>query len=165
MSYAELSCVRNFSVGHAEFGRVTWEGATDVNGLDLDSTVVFKQGEVEVYPMAQTDSHTDAETTGKDSKDSRDSKFDECASCMLARPERGSGLNKAARITLIGCWPFDSTEDVDKTSNLNNGSGSASTRKDLRLEKYERRLRRLPATTFFNYDANYGIWEFGVEGF
>ena len=45
-----LRRVANFKVGHRRFGSVTWREPVDVRYLDLDATLVFSQGSVEVTP-------------------------------------------------------------------------------------------------------------------
>ena len=45
-----LQRVANFKVGHRRFGSVTWREPVDVRYLDLDATLVFSQGSVEVNP-------------------------------------------------------------------------------------------------------------------
>jgi len=75
MSYEQLASVQNFTVGHRDFGQVTFEGRTNVNGLNLDDILVFEQGSLELYP------------TG------------------TPQPPVGSELNKPASVVLYWCFP------------------------------------------------------------
>jgi hypothetical protein len=74
-SYEQLASVQNFTVGHRDFGQVTFEGRTNVNGLNLDDILVFEQGSLELYP------------TG------------------TPQPPVGSELNKPASVVLYWCFP------------------------------------------------------------
>jgi len=69
MSESELRNIQNFSI-YNDFVKLTFEGKTDLTGLDLDEIVVLGHRSVEVYPE-----------NGK-----------------ISLPEPGRGLNKAATI-------------------------------------------------------------------
>mmetsp|Transcript_9806 Transcript_9806/g.9729 ORF Transcript_9806/g.9729 Transcript_9806/m.9729 type:complete len:747 (+) Transcript_9806:3-2243(+) len=74
MTCDELKRVKNFTIEN-EFGKVVFEGETNVIGLDLDKLVTIKQSEVTVYP-----------------DDSDENK-----------PKIGEGLNKPAIVHLFNC--------------------------------------------------------------
>jgi len=75
MSEEELSCVENFSIFNEDV-KVTFEGETDIKGLDLDEIVQLGYRAVQIYPES-----------GK-----------------VAIPQAGTGLNKAAVIEFKK-WP------------------------------------------------------------
>lgn len=77
MSASQLKEVEDFTVGLENVGKVTWIDKTDIRGLDLDSIIEFRPGEVEVYP----------DETNK--------------------PPVGRGLNKPAVIVLENIFPKD----------------------------------------------------------
>ncbi|KAL4109913.1 hypothetical protein PRIC1_001608 [Phytophthora ramorum] len=68
----ELASVENFVIGRRRYGKISFVGATDVRGLQLDNLVTFSDGKVVVYP-------------GDD-----------------AKPEVGSAFNKPAVVNLHG---------------------------------------------------------------
>lgn len=78
MSEADLAAVSGFKVERPGYGSVEWDGAVDVRGVDLDSTVVIESKNVSVYD--------DAELNGN-------------------KPEQGSKLNRPAVITMYGIYP------------------------------------------------------------
>ena len=50
MNDDELRHVRNFTITRDGFGRIEWEGETDVLGLNFDQLVCIEAKEVQVYP-------------------------------------------------------------------------------------------------------------------
>jgi len=84
MTPAELSKIRDFTVGRPKFGKITFKGETDVRGLNLDEIILFQPHQIEVYP------------DGTD------------------KPLEGQGLNKQAVVTLERCWPKDPKGGVIK---------------------------------------------------
>ncbi len=82
MSELQLKSIQDFTVGHSEYGLITWPGMTDVRGLDLDAIVRFSQSALEVYPDPNT------------------------------KPAVGKQLNKMAKVQLKGCWPLDPVTKV-----------------------------------------------------
>ncbi|EGZ24950.1 hypothetical protein PHYSODRAFT_435012, partial [Phytophthora sojae] len=46
----ELARVENFVIGCRGCGKISFVGATDLRGLQLDDAVVFSDGEIVVYP-------------------------------------------------------------------------------------------------------------------
>ncbi|KAL7521194.1 hypothetical protein ACHAWX_005888 [Stephanocyclus meneghinianus] len=94
MSEADLAAVSDFKVERTGYGSVEWEGAVDVRGVDLDSTVVIESKNVSVYD--------DAELNGN-------------------KPKQGSKLNRPAIITMYGIYPKSgpesSSESKDKLAN------------------------------------------------
>jgi nuclear pore complex protein Nup98-Nup96 len=83
MSEADLAAVSDFKVERTGYGSVEWEGAVDVRGVDLDSTVVIESKNVSVYD--------DAELNG-------------------TKPKQGSKLNRPAVITMHGIYPKSGPE-------------------------------------------------------
>jgi len=75
MSEDELAHIQDFTVGHPDYGKITWPGETDVRNLDLDSIIKFGEGLFELYPEP------------------------------VAKPPPNQGLNKEAEITLFNIWP------------------------------------------------------------
>lgn len=49
MSEAELAAVENFTVSRPGYGEVSWEGAVDVRGVDIDRVVSIESKDVAVY--------------------------------------------------------------------------------------------------------------------
>jgi len=87
-SEADLAAVSGFKVERPGFGSVEWEGAVDVRGVDIDSTVIIESKNVAVYD--------DAELNGN-------------------KPAQGSKLNRPAVITMYGIFPksgADSTAEA-----------------------------------------------------
>eukprot|EP00804_Cyclotella_cryptica_P021975 CCRYP_000914-RB/>CCRYP_000914-RB protein AED:0.16 eAED:0.16 QI:283/0.93/0.94/1/0.87/0.82/17/2644/1620 len=83
MSEADLAAVSDFKVERPGYGSVEWDGAVDVRGVDLDSTVVIESKNVSVYD--------DAELNGN-------------------KPKQGSKLNRPAVITMYGVFPKSGAE-------------------------------------------------------
>jgi len=82
----------DFQVGHNEHGVITFEGETDLEGLDLscvDQIVVFGPRKVEVYPEEGT----------------------------IEKPEKGLGLNKSAIIELHKVFPKGDQRDASSLAN------------------------------------------------
>jgi nuclear pore complex protein Nup98-Nup96 len=86
MSEADLAAVSGFKVERPGYGSVEWDGAVDVRGVDLDSTVVIESKNVSVYD--------DAELNG-------------------SKPKQGSKLNRPAVITMHGVYPKSGPESTD----------------------------------------------------
>ena len=72
MSEEELKSVKNFTIEN-QFGKVIFDGYTDVLGLNLDKLVEIKKGVIEVYPESEN------------------------------KPPLGQKLNKPAEIHLYHC--------------------------------------------------------------
>eukprot|EP01126_Amoeba_proteus_P055866 TRINITY_DN695_c0_g1_i12.p1 TRINITY_DN695_c0_g1~~TRINITY_DN695_c0_g1_i12.p1 ORF type:complete len:231 (-),score=58.44 TRINITY_DN695_c0_g1_i12:372-1064(-) len=77
MSPSELAHVKDFTIARDSVGVVRFLEPVDVNGLDIDSLVIFTPKEIVVFP-----------------EDSN-------------KPPVGEGLNKRALITLDDCFPLD----------------------------------------------------------
>lgn len=95
MSEADLAAVSHFSVARAGVGLVTWEGAVDVRGIDLDTTVAIEPQDISVY-MLQEEKGT--------------------------KPAVGSKLNRPAVITMMKTFPTKkgpkaSSEVLEKFAN------------------------------------------------
>jgi len=126
LSEAELACVRDFSVSREGIGFVTFHGSTDCRALAsgkerLSDLVSLKPGEVVVYPEQEK------------------------------KPLAGSGLNKAATITLYGCVPKAK------------GSWDRAAR-----EKFRSRVKQMTeakGAEFLDYDCHQGVWQFRVPHF
>ena len=78
MSEADLAAVSGFKVERPGHGSVEWDGAVDVRGVDLDSTVEIENGNVSVYDSAELNGN---------------------------KPARGSKLNRPAVITMHQIYP------------------------------------------------------------
>ena len=78
MDPADLAAVPNFTVSKAGVGSVSWEGAVDVRGADLDRVVLIEPKSVSVY--------TEEEEQG-------------------TKPSVGTKLNRAAVLTMEGVFP------------------------------------------------------------
>eukprot|EP00826_Nyctotherus_ovalis_P065774 TRINITY_DN9679_c0_g1_i10.p1 TRINITY_DN9679_c0_g1~~TRINITY_DN9679_c0_g1_i10.p1 ORF type:complete len:144 (+),score=31.49 TRINITY_DN9679_c0_g1_i10:119-550(+) len=84
MDEDELEVVHDFTIEN-EYGKIIFEGTTNVKGLDLDEIVTIENKQVLVYPEGS------------------------------AMPPIGKGLNKAAIIHLYHCFPANkSKEDVQR---------------------------------------------------
>ncbi|KAJ3485579.1 hypothetical protein NLG97_g6784 [Lecanicillium saksenae] len=68
------------------------------------------------------------------------------------KPPMGKGLNVPARISLEQSWP-------------RGGREKRVTSDPKRFNKHIERLKRIPDTTFENYDKDTGVWVFSVEHF
>lgn len=67
------------------------------------------------------------------------------------KPPMGKGLNVPAKISLEQSWPRNHKKGEKKSSN--------------QLKKHIDRLRRIPDTTFLEYNDETGVWTFRVEHF
>jgi hypothetical protein len=117
MTAVQLRKVEDFTVLN-DHGSIMFEGETDVRGLDIDQVVQILANAVVVYP---------------DDSD-------------IEKPAIGSGLNKAALITLTNCRP----------------------KKEGQQQQFEAKLTKYCSTNNFElvqYDAAKGIWQFRVQHF
>lgn len=131
MSFAELGSVQGLVVGRVGYGEIEFLEPVDLTGLRkttelLGDVVRFDDKECSVYPdSAETD-----------------------------KPPPGSGLNVAARITLIHCWALDK-----------------ATREPIKDEKHPMaikhltRLKKMKKTHFQSFDIEEGKWVFNVDQF
>ncbi|EJK61940.1 hypothetical protein THAOC_17490 [Thalassiosira oceanica] len=83
MSEADLTAVSGFKVERPGFGSVSWDGAVDVRGVDVDTSVVIEAKNVSVYD--------DEEEKGE-------------------KPPRGTKLNRPAVIIMNDIYPKDGPE-------------------------------------------------------
>ena len=83
MSEADLTAVCGFKVERPGFGSVAWDGAVDVRGVDVDTSVVIEAKNVSVYD--------DEEEKG-------------------VKPPRGTKLNRPAVIVMNDIFPKDGPE-------------------------------------------------------
>jgi len=79
MTETELKAIKNLQIEN-EWGRIEFEGETDVTGVDFDSTITISHQKIIVYP-----------------KDS-------------LKPSIGQKLNKAATVHLFKCFPKTNTK-------------------------------------------------------
>jgi nuclear pore complex protein Nup98-Nup96 len=123
MSEAELARVRNLRFTRENVGSIHFHGETDVREVlpHLADVVLLQSGEVVVYPNPGS------------------------------KPPIGTGLNKAADITLFGCVP--------KTQSFSDAKAK---------ERYRRRVKHMTeekGAEFLDYDCDRGIWKFRVNHF
>jgi len=85
MSEAELKEIQDFTVEN-EFGKIVFEGKTDITGLNLDEIIDIRPKEIIVYP---------------------EDKFP-------IKPQVGEQLNKSATISLYKCFPNGDTSEEYK---------------------------------------------------
>jgi nuclear pore complex protein Nup98-Nup96 len=119
--------VENFAIGRVDFGCITFPGVTNLTGLNLDEVVHIRRREVHVYP-------------------------DEAR-----KPPVGTGLNRAAEITLHRVWPTDKRTRAPLTDPhliVSMGYG----------KKIERATGEMGAQ-FVDYDPLTGSWTFKVKHF
>lgn len=87
LSEADLATVSNFVVRRPGFGEVSWEGAVDVRGTDLDEVVEIQNASIAVYP---------------------DEKF------SGSKPPLGTKLNRPAVLTFEEMYPREgASADTD----------------------------------------------------
>ena len=84
MSAEDLAAVPNFAVERPGVGKIEWEGAVDIRGIDLDSVVVIEAKSASVYT--------------KEEEENR-------------KPAVGTKLNRSAIITLEGVYAPEATQD------------------------------------------------------
>ena len=83
MSEADLTAVSGFKVERPGFGSVAWDGAVDIRGVDVDTSVIIEAKNVSVYD--------EEEEKGE-------------------KPQRGTKLNRPAVIMMNGIFPKDGPE-------------------------------------------------------
>lgn len=123
MSETELSRVKGLCFTREGVGSMYFHGETDVRDVlpHLADVVQLQPGEVVVYPHPGT------------------------------KPPVGTGLNKAADITLFGCMP--------KTRGFADHKAK---------ERYRRRVKQMTedkGAEFLDYDCERGTWKFRVSHF
>ncbi|KIP10403.1 hypothetical protein PHLGIDRAFT_28503 [Phlebiopsis gigantea 11061_1 CR5-6] len=130
-SFGELASTEGLVVGRVGYGEIQFLEPVDLTGLrrttDLMGEVVrFDDKECSVYP-----------------------ELDEAD-----KPPAGSGLNVAARISLVNCWALDK-----------------ATRKPIKDESHPgavrhlKRLKNMKGTHFESFDVGEGKWVFTVDHF
>merc|ERR1712007_173343 len=75
LSLEELKRVKDLTISRPAVGSITFHGETDCTELDFEHVVRLEIGEVLIYPESST------------------------------KPPVGTGLNKAATVTMYQCWP------------------------------------------------------------
>jgi nuclear pore complex protein Nup98-Nup96 len=86
----DLAAVPNFSVERPGVGKIEWEGAVDIRGINLDEVVVIEPKSASVYTREEEQN---------------------------TKPAVGTKLNRSAIITLEGVYPSEATlEAQDKLS-------------------------------------------------
>jgi len=130
-SFAELGATEGLVVGRVGYGEIEFLETVDLTGLRkttelLGDVVRFDDKECSVYPdSAETD-----------------------------KPAPGSGLNVAARITLVHCWALDkATREPIKDD------------KHPMAVKHLNRLKKMKKTQFESFDIEEGKWVFTVDHF
>ena len=83
MSEAELATVSGFTVSRAGVGSVSWDGAVDVRGVDLDEVISIENRDVAVYDTAEANG---------------------------TKPAVGNKLNRSAVITMYGVLPKEGSD-------------------------------------------------------
>jgi len=123
MDAEELSRVSELTICRPGVGKISFHGITDCSALDVERCVRLELGEVLVYPDASM------------------------------KPPVGTGLNKAATITLYQCWPPD---------------GSSVPQDGKSQERYRQKIKQMTEdkhATFLDYDCITGVWQFKVDHF
>lgn len=123
LSPEELRCVAGLTVSRPGVGEVAFHGETDCSGVCFERDVSLRVGEVNVYPEHGS------------------------------KPPPGSGLNKAATITMYRCWPPD---------------GNNLLQDERSQEWYKRKIQAITEekdARFIDYDCVNGVWKFSVEHF
>jgi len=135
MTNSQLSQIKDFTVGHVKFGKVTWIGETDVRGLNLDKLVSFNPRSVEVYDDSSN----------------------------LDKPDEGTGLNKPAIIELYDVWPSCPKNYAgDRTTYDPKSDHKALQQYVNKLMKY---CSKKEGVEFREYDVTNGKWIFSVKHF
>jgi len=112
----QLKSIENFTIERKGVGLVEFPGYTNVLGLDINSIIIFNHNEMIAYPEG------------------------------TKKPPIGSGLNKKAIITLLGCRP---KKDLDSY-----------------YKKYEARLKTKTIEwggKFLGYTRESGAWSFELD--
>ncbi|CAK0885368.1 unnamed protein product [Prorocentrum cordatum] len=120
----ELKRVPGLTISREGVGQIAFHGETDCSGVDFGRAVRLEVGEVCVYPDGSS------------------------------KPPPGTGLNKAATIVMMQCWPP-------------NGGGRSLEDAGTR-EKYKQQIKKMTEeknATFIDYDCSSGVWQFAVEHF
>jgi len=123
LSAEELRSVPELSISRPAVGKITFHGNTDCTGLDFEHIVRLEIGEVLVYPDSQQ------------------------------KPPIGTGLNKAATVTMYQCWPPNGSKL------LQDPKSQDRYKKKIKSMTEEKRAR------FIDYDCNTGVWKFSVDHF
>ncbi|KAG5719986.1 Nucleoporin [Termitomyces sp. T112] len=129
--YDELSSFSNLVVGRVGYGEIEFLDPVDLTGLPklgalLGEVIRFDEKECSVYPESDD----------------------------VDKPPPGSGLNVAARLSLLGCWAVDKATREPIKDELH---PSAS--------KHLKRLKKISHTRFENFDIKDGKWTFKVDHF
>ncbi|KAF5387955.1 hypothetical protein D9615_000660 [Tricholomella constricta] len=129
--YDQLSSFKDLIVGRVGYGEIHFLEAVDLTGLPklgalLGEVIRFEEKECSVYPESDE----------------------------VDKPPPGSGLNAAARITLLNCWAVDksSREPIKDASHPS-------------AVKHLKRLKKIPNTHFESFDIADGKWTFRVDHF
>jgi len=123
LSSEEIRHVRDLTISRPGVGKVTFHGETDCTDMDFERIVQLEVGEVLVYPESNV------------------------------KPPPGTGLNKAATVTMYQCWPPNGSQML----------------KDVKSqERYKNKIREMTEqkqALFLDYDCATGIWKFSVDHF
>ncbi|KAG6861841.1 hypothetical protein C0995_011138 [Termitomyces sp. Mi166 len=129
--YDELSSFDNLVVGRVGFGEIQFLEPVDLTGLPklgalLGEVIRFDEKECSVYPESDD----------------------------VDKPPPGSGLNVAARLSLLNCWAVDkATREPIKDESHPSAS------------KHLKRLKKISNTHFESFDITDGKWTFKVDHF
>ncbi|KAG6885473.1 hypothetical protein C0993_001338 [Termitomyces sp. T159_Od127] len=129
--YDELSSFNDLVVGRVGFGEIQFLEPVDLTGLPklgalLGEVIRFDEKECSVYPESDD----------------------------VDKPPPGSGLNVAARLSLLNCWAVDkATREPIKDESHPSAS------------KHLKRLKKISNTHFENFNITDGKWTFKVDHF
>lgn len=129
--YDELSSFSDLVVGRVGFGEIQFLEPVDLTGLPklgalLGEVIRFDEKECSVYPESDD----------------------------VDKPPPGSGLNVAARLSLLNCWAVDkATREPIKDESHPSAS------------KHLKRLKKISNTHFENFNITDGKWTFKVDHF
>ncbi|KAG6840643.1 hypothetical protein C0991_005366 [Blastosporella zonata] len=129
--YDELSSFKDLIIGRVGFGEIHFLEPVDLTGLPklgalLGEVVRFDEKECSVYPESDD----------------------------VDKPPPGSGLNVAARLSLLNCWAVDKSTREPITDETHPSAA-----------KHLRRLKKIPNTHFESFDIAEGKWTFKVDHF
>eukprot|EP00401_Gymnodinium_catenatum_P001397 CAMPEP_0117470478 /NCGR_PEP_ID=MMETSP0784-20121206/7236_1 /TAXON_ID=39447 /ORGANISM="" /LENGTH=1045 /DNA_ID=CAMNT_0005264567 /DNA_START=66 /DNA_END=3204 /DNA_ORIENTATION=- len=111
LSLEELKRVKDLTISRPAVGSITFHGETDCTELDFEHVVRLEIGEVLIYPESST------------------------------KPPVGTGLNKAATVTMYQCWPPNPSKLLQDTKSQ---------------DRYKKKIKQMTEeknATFIDYDC------------
>lgn len=123
LSPDELEHVNDLVVSQPGVSTIIWHGVTDCRDLHIPKVVFFAKGEVVVYPAP------------------------------MHKPPPGTGLNKAASVTMFQCWP---------------PRGGQNLKDEASQDRYRDKIKVMTEdkkAEFIDYNCDTGIWKFRVKDF